>query len=108
MSIDYMVIGQRLQNRRKELRMTQEVLAEKAGITVVYLSKFENGHVRPTLELLDELCAALQHDLGMALTGAKTDSPDYGSERVLTLFRSCSPQVKPIALSVLEQLAKLK
>ena len=95
-----MVIGQRLQNRRKELRMTQEVLAEKAGITVVYLSKIENGHVRPTLELLDELCAALQYDLGMALTGAKADSPDYGSERVLTLFRSCSPQVKPIALSV--------
>ena len=61
-----------------------------------------------TLELLDELCAALQYDLGMALTGAKTDSPDYGSERVLTLFRSCSPQVKPIALSVLEQLTKLK
>lgn len=107
MSIDYKTIGKRLKNCRKERRLTQEMLAEKVGITVVYLSKIENGRVHPTLELLDDLCNALQYDIGLAISGAKTDSPDYGSERVLTLFRACSPKVKPIALSMLEQLSEL-
>ena len=107
MSIDYKTIGKRLKNCRKERCLTQEMLAEKVGITVVYLSKIENGRVHPTLELLDDLCNALQYDIGLAISGAKTDSPDYGSERVLTLFRACSPKVKPIALSVLEQLSEL-
>lgn len=107
MSIDYKTIGKRLKNCRKERRLTQEMLAEKVGITVVYLSKIENGRVHPTLELLDDLCNALQYDIGLAISGAKTDSPDYGSERVLALFRACSPKIKPIALNLLEQLSEL-
>lgn len=53
MPLDYAAIGGRLQARRKELGITQEDAAERAGITVVYLSKIENGRVHPTLDLLD-------------------------------------------------------
>ena len=52
MPLDYAAIGGRLQARRKELGITQEDAAERAGITVVYLSKIENGRVHPTLDLL--------------------------------------------------------
>ncbi len=107
MSIDYETIGRRIKLCRKEQNLTQEQLAEQVGITVVYLSKIENGRVHPTLELLDELCDALHYDLGSALTGAKTNTPEFGNESVLTLFRACSPQVKPIALELLKQLSKL-
>jgi len=107
MSIDYETIGRRIKLCRKEQNLTQEQLAEQVGITVVYLSKIENGRVHPTLELLAELCDALHYDLGMALTGAKTNAPEYGNDSVLTLFRACSPQVKPIALELLKQLSKL-
>ena len=47
MPLDYAAIGGRLQARRKELGITQEDAAERAGITVVYLSKIENGRVHP-------------------------------------------------------------
>ena len=107
MAVDYAIIGHRLQMRRKEIGLTQEKLAEKAGITVVYLSKVENGWVHPTLELLDTLSAVLEIDLAILLTGVQTDTPNYGDERVTRLFSLYSPKMKQAALAILEQLAKL-
>ena len=105
MPLDYAAIGGRLQARRKELGITQEDAAERAGITVVYLSKIENGRVHPTLDLLDRLCCVLEYDLARAFTGVQTTSPDYGQEQVLRLFNACAPRVKPVVLHLLEQLA---
>ena len=97
MPLDYAAIGGRLQARRKELGI----------ITVVYLSKIENGRVHPTLDLLDRLCCVLEYDLARAFTGVQTTSPDYGQEQVLRLFNACAPRVKPVVLHLLEQLATL-
>ena len=107
MAIDYGMIGQRLQVRRIDHKLTQEVLAEKAGITVVYLSKVENGRVHPTLELLDTLCGILDLDLSMLLSGAQTALPSYGNERLNQRFAGLSSQSKQVALNILEELAKL-
>lgn len=107
MAIDYRVIGQRLQARRKLRQMTQEELAERVNITVVYLSKIENGRVKPTLELLDTLCDALSLELSGLITGVQTQEDSYANERVITLFRRCSPEIKEVALGILERLSKL-
>ncbi|MFR6040023.1 MAG: helix-turn-helix domain-containing protein [Dysosmobacter welbionis] len=103
MPLDYAAIGGRLQARRKELGITQEDAAERVGITVVYLSKIENGRVHPTLDLLDRLCCVLEYDLARAFTGVQTTSPDYGQEQVLRLFNARAPRVKPVVLHLLEQ-----
>lgn len=107
MAIDYGMIGQRLQVRRMDYKLTQEVLAEKAGITVVYLSKIENGKVHPTLELLDTLCGILALDLSMLLSGAQTTLPNYGNERLNQLYAGLSSRGKQVALNILEELSKL-
>ena len=39
--VDYKVIGLRLKTYRQQAGLTQETVAERAGITVVYLSKIE-------------------------------------------------------------------
>ena len=59
--IDYAVIGKRIQLSRQNKGITQEKLAERAGISVVYLSKIENGRVYPTLETLSNLCTELDN-----------------------------------------------
>ena len=105
--IDYAAIGKRIQKKRQERSITQEKLAEQVGISVVYLSKIENGRVHPTLDPLDRLCCVLEYDLARAFTGVQTTSPDYGQEQVLRLFNACAPRVKPIVLHLLEQLATL-
>ena len=94
--IDYAVIGKRIQKSRQEKGITQEKLAERVGISIVYLSKIENGRVYPTLEMLSNICTELE----IAQKG-------YANDRVLELFNACSIRVKPIALSLLEELSKL-
>ena len=105
--IHYTIIGKRIQTRRQEQNITQEKLAERVGISVVYLSKIENGRVYPTLETLSNICTELDTELSAILSNTEIARKDYANERVLELFNSCSIRVKPIALSLLEELSKL-
>ncbi len=105
--IDYTIIGKRIQTRRQEQNITQEKLADRVGISVVYLSKIENGRVYPTLETLSNICTELDTELSAILSNTEIARKDYANERVLELFNSCSIRVKPIALSLLEELSKL-
>ena len=105
--IDYTIIGKRIQTRRQEQNITQEKLAERVGISVVYLSKIENGRVYPTLETLSNICTELDTELSAILSNTEIARKDYANERVLELFNSCSIRGKPIALSLLEELSKL-
>ena len=69
--IDYTLIGKRIQTQRLEKGITQEKLAEQVGISVVYLSKIENGRVYPTLETLSNICTELDTELAAILTNTE-------------------------------------
>ena len=105
--VDYRLIGSRLKQQRERQRKTQETVAEKVNITTVYLSKIENGKVHPTLDTLSAICTALNCDLGKILSDVSSESDLYQNEQIVKVFNSFSPEVKPIALSLLEQLSKL-
>lgn len=105
--IDYATIGKRIQTKRQERNITQEKLAEQVGISVVYLSKIENGRVYPTLETLSNICTELDTELAEILINTEIARKDYANNRVVELFNSCSMRVKPIALALLEDLSKL-
>ena len=105
--VDYKVIGSRIKEQRIKNALTQEQLAELVDITTVYLSKIENGHVRPTIELLSTICSALKCDIGLLLLDSSPMSVNYQNEKVVQLFNACSPKVKPIAIELLEKLSML-
>lgn len=110
--LDYKEIGARIKWKRKEKGITQESLAERVDISTVYLSKIENGHVHPALDLLDAICGALDCEVDILFPSSGQNRLDilaqYQNELVLQLFRACSPQVKPIVLELLEKLSKLQ
>ena len=105
--MDNREIGTRIRLARRDAGLTQEKLAEQVGISVVYLSKIENGRVYPTLETLSNICTELDTELAEVLSNTEMERKDYANDRVLELFNACSVRVKPIALSLLEELAKL-
>lgn len=105
--VDYKLIGTRLRDRRVAAKLTQEYVAEQVDITVVYLSKIENGHVHPTIDVLASICMVLNCDMGILFSAVSTGSERYQNERVVEVFRACRPEVKPIALELLEKLSKL-
>lgn len=57
--INYAAIGAQIRRRRRELRLTQEVLAEMADIAPPYLGHVERGTRKPSVETLVRLAEAL-------------------------------------------------
>ena len=72
--VDFKLIGSRIKQQRENRQLTQEVVAEQADITTVYLSKIENGKVTPTLSTLDAICSILNCDLGSLLANSSVES----------------------------------
>lgn len=56
----YVGIGKRIATRRKQLGLKQNVFAERIGISNNYLSSIERGKEKPTLDILVNICNALQ------------------------------------------------
>lgn len=53
-------LGNRIQKRRKTLKLTQEELAFKVGISRAYIGYIEQGRNIPSLELLQKIASALK------------------------------------------------
>ncbi len=66
-------IGNRILNRRKQLRMTQEELAEKAGITPQTVSSAELGKKALRPENIIRVCSALDISTDYLLLGKVSD-----------------------------------
>lgn len=67
-------IGSRILSRRKQLRMTQEELAEKAGITSQTVSSAELGKKALRPENIIRLCSALDISTDYLLLGEINES----------------------------------
>lgn len=53
------LVGKRIQAFRRHLDLTQDQLAEKAGLSLKHLGEIERGRGNPTLTSLENLAAAL-------------------------------------------------
>ena len=52
-------IGAKLRALREKLGMSQEEVAERAGVDRTYISILERGLKSPTLDTMEKICAAL-------------------------------------------------
>ncbi|MCB6367192.1 helix-turn-helix domain-containing protein [Intestinibacillus massiliensis] len=77
MGIDYRVIGQRIKQRRKSIRKTQDNLAEALSVSVGYISQIERGVTRPNLDTLARIAGFLGCDLAELVTGVMTAQDGY-------------------------------
>ena len=54
-----MLIGQRLRDIRKAKNLSQDDIARATGFVRPYISRVENGHIAPRIEILKEWAGAL-------------------------------------------------
>jgi len=73
----YWIIGRNIHECRKALHLTQEELAERAGICQQFLSRLERGKGVPSVETIMSLCDAMNVDSNRLLTRSAThdDNP---------------------------------
>ncbi len=72
-------LGDRIRSRRVGLGLTLATVAERAGLSVQYVSNLERGRGNPTLEALTALAAALEMTLGDLLT----EGEQAGGEQIV-------------------------
>ena len=79
-------MGQRIMLRRKSLRMTQEELAEKLGVSTQMISNLELGKKAIRPENLARVCTVLELSADFILTGTDTKTAvDAVAERLILL-----------------------
>ncbi|KIA89570.1 helix-turn-helix domain-containing protein [Kaistella jeonii] len=65
MTLSYFI--EQIKERRKILDVTQETLAEIAGVGLRTLKQFESGKGNPTLETLQKICDALGFEIKLEI-----------------------------------------
>lgn len=71
-------IAAHIRERRYELNLTQQVVAERAGTSHSFISKLESGEHIPTIPVLKRILAVLDEQL---LIGIERTSPGEEHER---------------------------
>ena len=74
MSINF---GNRLKQCRKLAGLTQETLAERAGVCSKYIGELERGRKNPSLEVLQRLASALNIELSEFLGFSETEDKHF-------------------------------
>lgn len=92
MAVDFNIIGKRLKIARKQKAYTQEMLAEKMGVSVAYLSKIETGKLHINIERLTQICKLLDITEGEILNGVSHQSKQYLQTEFNDLLSQCSSQ----------------
>ena len=92
LEVDYRILAQRISKIRKEKKLTQAQLAEKANLTNNYISNIETQHSIPSLETLVKICNALNVTPNDLLMGTVKTSGEYLIKETFEKFNECTPK----------------
>ena len=100
------LLGNRIREIRKRQGLSQEKLAERAGISAQYVSNIERGKENPTLDLLLRLSEALKVSLGQMCDFENVGDMDQRKMRsaVGKMLRNTDREGLAVALKVLKAL----
>lgn len=73
-------LGRRISEIRKIKGITQEGLAEKADLTVSYISKIETGKKNPTIAVIEKIAQAMGVDIYQLFVNLE---PELMSDRTI-------------------------
>lgn len=92
MVINYSLIGKRVASKRKQLKLTQSELAEKADLTDKYISKLETSkNAMPSVKTIMKLCVALETTPNYLLFGISDKELDNYAE-IANKLKLCNSQ----------------
>lgn len=92
-------MGERIYHRRKLLKLTQEEMAEKMGVSTQMISNLELGKKAIRPENLIKLCEVLNISADYILTGA---SYDNAPADIFAKFATLTPQEFKIITDLLD------
>ncbi len=106
-----MNFGQRLRERREELKITRAGLAECLGVKASAIANYENGFSFPREEILLRLFDCLQTDPNTLLRDSFQGGSETltGEERILLEnYRALSPQVRESVINLIKSIKSIQ
>jgi transcriptional regulator with XRE-family HTH domain len=102
MAIDYMIIGKRIQEKRRSQNMTQENLAEKLQVTVGYISQIERGITKVNLDMLGKISNQFNCNVAEFISDSNSESTKYMDNEFADLIGELSSNEKHMFKNMLE------
>lgn len=103
----YYEIGQRIRRYRKACGLSQEALAEKAGVSATHMSHIETGNTKLSLPVLVNIAEALSVQTDALLYDTPRFSKTVASEHMQKLLDSCTTEQLYVIMDTLEAVALL-
>lgn len=104
----YKFLGVRVRAERKKLGLTQEELAEKAGITGNFLGHIERGTKKASLETVRKLADALEMPVDRLFSEVeyKEKGEDLLLKKLVSVVRDKKPEQKKLVLKMTRLILK--
>lgn len=102
--MDYFSIGQRIRKFRKAHALSQETLAEKAGISTTHMSHIETGNTKLSLAVLVQLADILQVSTDDILFEQPVINKSSLFKQLFDILEKCDTQQLNIIFDVIKAL----
>ena len=102
MNIDYKLIGDRIKQARKAKGMTQEVLSERLGVSIGYVSQVERGITKISLDLLGAISSILDCNVASLISESAVNSNGYMETEILNEIRKLDNKKRKYILKILQ------
>lgn len=100
----YYEIGQRIRRYRKACGLSQEALAEKAGISATHMSHIETGNTKLSLSVLVNIAEVLDVQTDALLYDSPRFCKSVASERIQKVLDSCTTEQLYVLIDAMESL----
>lgn len=105
-SQDLIEMGNRIQNRRREIHLSQKAVAKKAGISPVTVSRIEGGRTEMSVKIFIRLVCILGMDADELLCGAPAMDADARCRAVSSRIRRLGQCEQLVVMRTVEALVE--
>lgn len=99
-----MAFSERVAQLRKQHDWTQQELADRVGVKVLQIRRYENGSSQPTLEVIKNLAVALNVTADELIFDADERGPSDDLKLQFEALSQFDPEDRKVAKAVLESL----
>ena len=100
--MDKVALGGKLREARKAKGYTQEALAEKADIGVMYLGEIERGIKMPSMNIFIKLIEALDISADYVLRDELSSGKEFVFDEITKKLEKLTPQQRKAATDILD------
>ena len=109
MELDYKTIGQRIKDARARIGMSQERLAELAGLSMTHMSHIETGNTKVSLPALVQVANALNVSLDDLVCDSLDKAKKIFENDITQTVQDCSEQeIRVIADTIIALKSSLR